>query len=33
MGFGQRGKKFRSDERIFEAKNRCDTHKLKWCHK
>lgn len=30
---GQRGKKYRNDERISNAKNRCDIHKLRWCHK
>ena len=33
MGVGQRGKNFRSDERISKAKDRCDTYKLKWYHK
>ena len=33
MGMGQRGKKFRSEKRIFETMNRYYIHKLKWCHR
>ena len=33
MCVGQRGKELRKEKRVFEAKNRCNIHKLRWYHK